>query len=79
MNTDNGFDLMFSFSFIISPQLDVIGPKPSDILTSLTLQPGDTIAYFVYLPPSCLHKYNSGEGYNLSEKFTSWIIPMFIL
>ena len=43
MNTDNGFDLMVAVAFTISPKLGVIGPKTSDIITSLTLQSGETI------------------------------------
>ena len=43
MNTDNEFELIVAFAFTISPQLGVIGPKISDITTSLTLRPGETI------------------------------------
>ena len=43
MNTDNGFDLMVAVAFTISTKLVVIGPKTSDIITSLTLQSGETI------------------------------------
>ena len=43
MNTDNGFDHMNAVAFTISPKLVVIGPKTSDIITSLTLQSGETI------------------------------------
>ena len=43
MNTDNVFDLMVAVAFTISPKLVFIGPKASDIITSLTLRPGETI------------------------------------
>ena len=42
MNTNNGFDILVYVSFKISPQPEVIGPKPSDIITSLNLQPCKT-------------------------------------
>ena len=42
MNTNNGFDILVYVSFNISPQPEVIGPKPSDIITSLNLQPCKT-------------------------------------
>ena len=34
---------MVAVAFTISPKLGVIGPKTSDIITSLTLQSGETI------------------------------------
>ena len=34
---------MVAVAFKISPKLGVIGPKTSDIMTSLTLQSGETI------------------------------------
>ena len=43
MNTDDGFDFMVAVAFTISPKLVFIGPKTSDIMTSLTLQSGETI------------------------------------
>ena len=43
MNTNNRFDLVVSVAFAMSPQLIVIGPKPPDIINSITLQLGETI------------------------------------
>ena len=45
MNTNNRFDLVVSVAFAMSHLLGFIGPKPSDIITSLILQPGGTIPY----------------------------------
>ena len=43
MNTNNRFDLVVSVAFAMSHLLGFIGPKPPDIINSITLQLGETI------------------------------------